>query len=79
MVDFPGSDEFIEYTTVSLWLQLHNNVMQVVLSNGDMVIATGANPSGEGDHYECVASFEQRNVTVARYRMIDLHGHSGIL
>ena len=56
--------------------------MQVVLSNGDLVVfhSGACSSSGEGDHcsYECVASFEQRNVTLARYRMTNPDGHSGI-
>ena len=52
--------------------------MQVVLSNGDLAVDTGTNPGGDGDYYECVASFEQRNVTLARYRMTSPHGHSGL-
>ena len=56
--------------------------MQVVLSNGDLVVfhSGACSSSGEGDHcsYECVASFEQRNVTLARYWMTDPDGHSGV-
>ena len=51
--------------------------MQVVLSNGDLVLDTIANSSGDGDLYECVASFEQQNVTMARYRLVNPHGQSG--
>ena len=48
-----------------------------MLSNGDLVLDTVANSSGDGDLYECVASFEQQNVTMARYRLVDPYGHSG--
>ena len=48
-----------------------------MLSNGDLVLDTVANWSGDGDLYECVAAFEQRNVTLARYRLVNPHGHSG--
>jgi hypothetical protein len=69
VVNFPGNDEFLACAAIA---------MQVVLSNGDLVVDTGTNSSEDGDRYECVASFEQRNVTLARYRMVNPHGHSGI-
>ena len=46
-------------------------LLQVVLSNGDLAVNTS---SSRDEEYECVAYFEQRNVTLARYRMNSLHG-----
>ena len=58
----------------------HLNILQVVLANGDLAIdMSGASPTGEGDYFECVASFEQRNVTVASYRIVNPMGDLGRL